>query len=147
MQHSGIIFKTRKQASMNNFLNVHIGAKIRAKRLELGFGCSDFAKQAHIDVAHLSKVERGEERLTPTQAAAACELLGTQVAWLFEDAPQAGGNLQLPASPHVDYAVKKPDRQELMDNFDRLPTAQQEELVNLSFALITEVVGKAKSWR
>jgi transcriptional regulator with XRE-family HTH domain len=130
---------------MNDPLVTHIGAKIRAKRLELGFGQNDFASLAGIEPARLSQAEKGIERLLPTQIAAVCKLLGTQVAWLYEDAPEAGAKQQLRAFPHADYAVTGPDRQQLMDNFDRLPRAEQEQLVNLSSMLMASMVGKAKT--
>jgi transcriptional regulator with XRE-family HTH domain len=130
---------------MSDPLDAHIGAKIRAKRLELGFGQSDFASLVGLELSRLSQAERGIERLGPVQIAAVCKLLGTQVSWLYEDAPEVGTERNLHAHPRVVYSGNSPDRHELLDNFDRLPTAQQEQLVKFSRQLVTQ--SSAKSGR
>lgn len=121
---------------MTDPLCAHIGGKIRAKRLELGFGKNDFASLAGMETERLSQVEKGEERLTPTETAAVCKLLRSQVAWLYEEAPQALAKRQPLAVPKANYAAKVPDRQQLMANFDRLNSASQQQLVDLSFKLM-----------
>jgi transcriptional regulator with XRE-family HTH domain len=129
---------------MSDPLSTHIGERIRAKRLELGFGQNDFASLVGIETERLSQVEKGDVRLTPMQTAAVCKLLRTQVAWLYEDAPQGVARPQHPALPKPNFAVTLTDRQQLVDNFDRLNSAGQQQLLDMSFKLMA-MVGKAKA--
>lgn len=68
---------------------VHIGGRIRARRLEVGLELKDAALDAGLSEAALAAMEMGRSRPTPAQLVLLARRLGVAVTWFFEDIPEA----------------------------------------------------------
>lgn len=65
-----------------------LGARIRAKRKELGWTQEDLAGAANIDRSYIGSVERGERNLTFTALCSICAAMKCDVASLTAGLPR-----------------------------------------------------------
>ncbi|HKR86998.1 MAG TPA: helix-turn-helix transcriptional regulator [Phenylobacterium sp.] len=72
-------------------LEREIGARIRARRRQLGLSQSDLADQLGVSFQQVQKYERGANRVAASTLVATAQALGVSIGWLVgEDAPQTG---------------------------------------------------------
>ena len=72
-------------------LEREIGARIRARRRQLGLSQSQLANQLGVSFQQVQKYERGANRVAASTLVATAQALGVGVGWLVgEDAPQEG---------------------------------------------------------
>lgn len=68
-----------------------IGARIRARRRQLGLSQSELAEQLGVSFQQVQKYERGANRVAASTLVAAAEALGVSIGWLVgEEAPREG---------------------------------------------------------
>lgn len=72
-------------------LEQEIGARIRARRRQLGLSQSELASRLGVSFQQVQKYERGANRVAASTLVAAASALGVSIGWLVgEDAPQEG---------------------------------------------------------
>ena len=72
----------------NTTLDLAIGARIRARRRQLGLSQSGLAEQLGVSFQQVQKYERGSNRIAASTLMGAAAALSTTVAWLVgEDSP------------------------------------------------------------
>jgi len=68
-----------------------IGARLRARRRQLGLSQSELASKLGVSFQQVQKYERGANRVAASTLAAAAAALGVSIGWLAaEEAPQDG---------------------------------------------------------
>jgi transcriptional regulator with XRE-family HTH domain len=112
-----------------------IGARMRARRRQLGLSQSDLAERLGVSFQQVQKYERGANRLAASTLPAAAQALGVTAGWLVgEDASEA--------EDHEDLfrALARPGAVELLEAFNRIhdPRARQ-ALVSLAREMAQEV--------
>jgi transcriptional regulator with XRE-family HTH domain len=63
-------------------LELSIGARLRARRRQLGLSQSDLAEKLGVSFQQVQKYERGANRIAASTLAVAADALSTTVAWL-----------------------------------------------------------------
>lgn len=63
-------------------LELSIGARIRARRRQLGFSQTDLAQKLGVSFQQVQKYERGSNRIAASTLVMTAEALETSVAWL-----------------------------------------------------------------
>jgi transcriptional regulator with XRE-family HTH domain len=81
----------RKDLARATALEREIGARMRARRLQLGLSQSDLAEQLGVSFQQVQKYERGANRVAASTLMTAASGLGVSIGWLVgEDAPEEG---------------------------------------------------------
>ena len=95
-----------------------IGARIRARRRQLGFSQSELAAKLGVSFQQVQKYERGANRVAASTLVAAASALGVSIGWLVaENAPPAGERELL-------SALRRPGALELLQAFNAIPDAR-----------------------
>jgi len=68
-------------------IDVHIGLRIRAKRLEHGLSLGEIAKKFEITFQQFQKYEKGANRIGAGLLQEVARVLETPIAWFYEGAP------------------------------------------------------------
>ena len=96
-------------------LEREIGARIRARRRQLGLSQGELADQLGVSFQQVQKYERGTNRVAASTLAAIALALGVGVGWLVgEDTPQEG-ELELLS------ALSRPGALEILEAFNAIP--------------------------
>ena len=96
-------------------LEREIGARIRARRRQLGLSQSELADQLGVSFQQVQKYERGANRVAASTLVATALALGVGIGWLVgEDAPQEG-ELELLS------ALSRPGALEILEAFNAIP--------------------------
>jgi transcriptional regulator with XRE-family HTH domain len=72
----------RRAQGRHSALEQSIGARLRARRRQLGLSQSDLAEKLGISFQQVQKYERGSNRIAASTLMVAAEALATTVAWL-----------------------------------------------------------------
>jgi transcriptional regulator with XRE-family HTH domain len=95
-------------------LEREIGARIRARRRQLGLSQSELAEQLGVSFQQVQKYERGANRVAASTLVAAAEALGVGIGWLVgEDAPREGEKDLL-------VALSRPGALEILQAFNAI---------------------------
>jgi len=96
-------------------LEREIGARIRARRRQLGLSQSELADQLGVSFQQVQKYERGANRVAASTLVVTAMALGVGISWLVgEDAPQEG-ELELLS------ALSRPGALEILQAFNAIP--------------------------
>jgi len=99
-------------------LELAIGARMRARRRQLGLSQSDLAERLGVSFQQVQKYERGANRVAATTLLAAAHALNVSVSWLIgEDAAETGED----GDEHVFRALARPGALELLEAFNAIP--------------------------
>ncbi len=97
-----------------------IGARMRARRRQLGFSQSDLAEKLGVSFQQVQKYERGANRVAASTLVAAAEALGVSVGWLVgEDQPLQAGELD------ILMALSRPGAVEILQAFNAIADARR----------------------
>lgn len=105
-----------KDAGRTAGLELAIGARIRARRRQLGLSQSDLAQALGVSFQQVQKYERGANRVAASTLIATAQALSTTVAWLVGE---EGGMRE--DDDEVFRALAKPGALELLQAFDGIP--------------------------
>ena len=96
-------------------LEREIGARIRARRRQLGLSQSELADQLGVSFQQVQKYERGANRVAASTLVATALALGVSIGWLVgEDAPQDG-------EQELFAAMCRPGALEILKAFNAIP--------------------------
>ncbi|HSV02290.1 MAG TPA: helix-turn-helix transcriptional regulator [Phenylobacterium sp.] len=100
-------------------LETAIGARIRARRRQLGLSQSELAERLGVSFQQVQKYEQGTNRVAASTLVAAATALSTSVGWLVgEDAAAAAGDDEL------FQALARPGAIEMLRAFNAIPDAR-----------------------
>lgn len=113
-----------------------IGARMRARRRQLGLSQSELAAQLGVSFQQVQKYERGANRVAASTLVAAASALGVSIGWLVaEDTPQAGEKELL-------SALSRPGALEILQAFNAIPEARGR---NALLAIAEELARRGQS--
>jgi transcriptional regulator with XRE-family HTH domain len=72
---------------LNAAVDVHIGLRVRGRRLLLGLSQTTTATALGVTFQQLQKYEKGVNRIAPSRLAVLANLLGVPISFFFEAAP------------------------------------------------------------
>jgi transcriptional regulator with XRE-family HTH domain len=109
-----------KQNGRVRALEQAIGARMRARRRQLGLSQSELAEKLGVSFQQVQKYERGANRVAASTLVTAAEALGVTVGWLVgEDQPLAGGETDLL------LALGRPGAIEILQAFNAIVDARR----------------------
>ena len=86
----------QKEQSRHSALELSIGARMRARRRQLGLSQTDLAERLGVSFQQVQKYERGANRVAASTLVAAADALSSTVAWLVgEEGGGAGEDNEL----------------------------------------------------
>jgi len=107
-----------KDAAPTAEFEQEIGARIRARRRQLGLSQSELAAKLGVSFQQVQKYERGANRVAASTLVAAAAALGVSVGWLVaEETPQTGEKELL-------SALSRPGALEILQAFNAIPNAR-----------------------
>lgn len=95
-------------------LEASIGARIRARRRQLGLNQTELAERLGVSFQQVQKYERGTNRVAASTLVAAAQALSTTVAWLVGEEGQAGDD-------DLYLALSRPGAIEMLRAFNAVP--------------------------
>lgn len=105
-------------------VDIFVGQRIRARRLELGKSQGDLAKGVGVNFQQIQKYESGANRVSASRLWAIAGALQTDVQYFFLGAEKAAASAANGASaPHDPRSVH------LMRDFRKLPEAQKSAII------------------
>jgi transcriptional regulator with XRE-family HTH domain len=110
-----------EQVSQNRHaaLEMSIGARMRARRRQLGLSQSELAERLGVSFQQVQKYERGANRVAASTLMAAAEALTTTVGWLVGEEAGAGGE-----DDELFVALARPGAIEMLRAFNAVPDAR-----------------------
>jgi transcriptional regulator with XRE-family HTH domain len=109
-------------------LELSIGARMRARRRQLGLSQSDLADRLGVSFQQVQKYERGANRVAASTLVAAAEALSTTVAWLVGEETRAGLE-----DDELFVALSRPGAIEMLRAFNAVPdTRSRSALLTLA---------------
>ena len=73
-------------------VDVHVGARLRLRRLQVGMNQGALAKAIRVTFQQVQKYERGANRLSASRLYAACGVLRVKPGYFFEELTAQGPN-------------------------------------------------------
>jgi transcriptional regulator with XRE-family HTH domain len=129
----------RARKKRANAIDVHVGKRIRMRRMMLGMSQEKLADGFGITFQQVQKYEKGANRMSASRLQQTADILGVAVPFFFEGA--AGGTFEPDGSSvspaYIDDFVTTSDGLRLMKAFMRVRPALQRRIV----ALVNEVAG------
>src|SRR5437763_10102193 len=102
-----------------NPVDVHVGARIRTRRLLIGMNQETLAQKLGLTFQQVQKYEGGANRVSASRLAETAEILGMPISYFFTDLP----------SPDADPNAPKNRQRDLMHEPESL------ELIRLYYAI------------
>jgi transcriptional regulator with XRE-family HTH domain len=109
-------------------LELTIGARMRARRRQLGLSQTDLAQRLGVSFQQVQKYERGANRVAASTLVAAAVALSTSVAWLVGE--EGGGRDE---DDELFVALAQPGAIEMLRAFNAVPdTRSRNALLTLA---------------
>jgi transcriptional regulator with XRE-family HTH domain len=110
-----------EQLSQNRHaaLEMSIGARMRARRRQLGLSQSELAERLGVSFQQVQKYERGANRVAASTLMAAAEALSTTVGWLVGEEANAGLE-----DDELFVALSRPGAIEMLRAFNAVPDSR-----------------------
>ena len=113
-------------------IDVHLGARLRRRRLELGLSQQDLAVAIDVTFQQVQKYERGANRLSAARLHRAARALRVPLDHFFEGLPDTGA----PAGGHAPAAVTlTPQGLEMARRLAGMPPGARRALLALARAV------------
>ena len=81
---------------MSTAVDIHVGQKMRARRIFLGMSQTDLGEALGITFQQVQKYEKGESRPTVSRMQQISDALGVSPLYFFEGAPTVGKTTPAP---------------------------------------------------
>ena len=117
-----------------HFVDVHVGARLRRRRVLLGLSQTQLAKAAGVSYQLVQKFEHAVYRIAPAHLYRFARALAVPVAWFFDGLPPiATGKLQLTVPRHE---LESRETVSLVDAYYRLAPERRRAVHRLIKAVI-----------
>ena len=118
-----------------NPIDVHVGARIRMRRLLLGMNQETLANALGLTFQQVQKYEGGANRVSASRLSAMAEILGVPISYFFGDLRPDDAELS-PADRQWREHLQKPETIEFIRLYYAIPDAQ----VRRQFLEMTKIV-------
>lgn len=123
------------KAAGGGTLDVAIGARLRARRRELGLSQTDLARRLGVSFQQVQKYESGANRVAASTLAAAARALETTPAWLLGEETASS-----PEETRLVQALARPGALELLEAFDAIDDLRTRSAL---VALVREIAAES----
>ena len=113
-------------------VDVHVGAKVRARRLELGMSQEKLGDAIGLTFQQVQKYERGSNRIGSSRLVQIANALEVPPTYFFEGGPgQTKANSKNVSMDYVSNFINSRDGLALIKAFSKLPTSLRRSIVEL----------------
>src|SRR6202021_1990973 len=109
-----------------NPIDVHVGKRIRMRRLLLGMNQETLANALGLTFQQVQKYEGGANRVSASRLSAMADILGVPISFFFGDF-QADGGSQTPQEQESRERMERPETIELVRLYYAIPDVQVRE--------------------
>ncbi|HWK45821.1 MAG TPA: helix-turn-helix domain-containing protein [Stellaceae bacterium] len=114
-------------------VDIHVGGRIRMRRILLGKSQETVAAQVGVSFQQLQKYESGANRVSASRLFDVAHILSAPVSFFFDDMPpELAGPADLASArdkPSANLAMTDRVTLDLIRDFHRIPTAQQRRCI------------------
>ena len=103
-----------------NPIDVHVGKRIRMRRLLLGMNQETLANALDLTFQQVQKYEGGANRVSASRLSAMAEILGVPISFFFGDL-QTGDSTQTPEEREARERMERPETIELIRLYYAIP--------------------------
>jgi transcriptional regulator with XRE-family HTH domain len=103
-----------------NPIDVHVGKRIRIRRLFLGMNQETLANGLGLTFQQVQKYENGANRVSASRLSAMADILGVPISFIFGDL-QIGDTPQTPAEQESRQRMERPETIELIRLYYQIP--------------------------
>jgi transcriptional regulator with XRE-family HTH domain len=112
-----------------NSVDVHVGSRIRDRRLKLGMSQGELADRLGVSYQQVQKYEKGVNRVGASRLQAISDILQVPISFFFDGVPQASASTRKQAakSPPTDFVtefLKHADSHTLVKAFLRIKASE-----------------------
>lgn len=147
--------RTRKENEELNPVDIHVGAKVKTRRLMLGLSQDDLAKAIGLTFQQVQKYERGTNRISVSRLMDICRALKAPVDFFLEGcAAMASGSGKKPAkgfsdvkqAPFETDVLTRRDVLELVRAYQQIQTPQlKKQILEMAKAMAADTKTAANS--
>lgn len=124
-----------------NPIDVHVGRRIRTRRLFLGMNQETLANALGLTFQQVQKYEGGANRVSASRLSAMAEILAVPISYFFGDLP-AGDGPRTPEDQKAHERMERPETIELVRLYYAIPDLAVRQQF---FAMVKAVAGAAKA--
>lgn len=125
-----------------NPVDVHVGARLRARRVELGISQERLGESLGFAAQQIQKYERAANRISASKLFEIADVLQVPVAYFFEGLPSKHLPRELQLSPEAREALANQDVVLLVESFAQVePGPMRRQLVELVKAMAGQARG------
>lgn len=106
-----------------NPIDVHVGKRIRMRRLFLGMNQETLANALGLTFQQVQKYEGGANRVSASRLSAMADILGVPISFFFSDVALDGSS-QTPEEQESRERMERPETIELIRMYYAIPDAQ-----------------------
>jgi transcriptional regulator with XRE-family HTH domain len=103
-----------------NPIDVHVGKRIRMRRLFLGMNQETLANALGLTFQQVQKYEGGANRVSASRLSAMADILGVPISFFFNDL-QSDGEAQTPQEQQTRERMERPETIELIRLYYAIP--------------------------
>ena len=103
-------------------VDVHVGARIRVRRLLIGMNQETLAKALGLTFQQVQKYEGGANRVSASRLSQIADVLGVPITYFFSGLDPAGGDAD-PRELETRERLQRPDVIELIRSYYAIPDA------------------------
>ncbi len=125
-----------------NSVDLHVGARVRSRRMALGLTQDKLAKALGITFQQIQKYEKGANRIGASRLQAISRILGKPVSFFFSDAsaPLSAKLLEVQTPPVTQTAATPAETLDMIKNFIAVQDLEaRRHLIGLAQALAGRV--------
>lgn len=117
---SGAAPKYGRGTGIPNPIDVHVGKRVRMRRLLLGMNQETLANALGLTFQQVQKYEGGANRVSASRLSEMAEILGVPISFFYGDL-QTGDTPQTPAEQEMRERMEKPETIELIRLYYAIP--------------------------
>src|SRR5260221_7225616 len=106
-----------------NPIDVHVGGRVRMRRLLLGMNQETLANALGLTFQQVQKYEGGANRVSASRLSAMAEILGVPISFFFGELP-LGDSTQTPEEQETRERMERPETIELVRLYYAIPDPQ-----------------------
>ena len=118
-----------------NPTDVHVGARVRSRRMQIGMSQEALAKEVGVTFQQIQKNEKGANRMGSSRLLQIANALKVPVAYFFEGAPDNGGGKGTTESATYTKFIAQQDGMKLMAHWAKLTDRERLAVVTFVRAL------------
>jgi len=121
-----------------NPVDLHVGARLRARRKELGISQSDLAESVGLTFQQIQKYERGTNRISASKLHQFAEHMNVPIAYFYDGLPVAETDIESVSERSATDFLLTREGQQLAAAFSKLTPNKRKGVMQLVRSLVLD---------